>query len=96
MYFALLSATLAVELWTIPKMNCQNCIKDIKKMAKEVDGLTVLNTSMIKQQLCFSGKNAKALEEKIKAKGYKITEQKQPEKCPSKVRSPWAGATGEG
>ena len=94
-FFLLLSSAFAVQLWTIPKMNCQNCVDDIANTASQMKGITILQSSMLTQKLCFTSNNPQAFLTTLQKKGYKITKQSQPESCPKAHKHPWAGAQGD-
>ena len=91
MWLAFIGLGWGMDLWTIPKLNCGKCVKDIREIGNGIDGLKIDSMSQVKRQICFSGDGAAFLE-KLEAKKYVISQKETVDKCPRIRKSPWENA----
>ena len=87
-WLVLLKLNLAMELWTIPKLNCQACVNAVNQIGADIDGFAIQSISKTKNQICFSGDTA-AFEAKLKEKDFPVSRKETVENCPKVKKSPW-------
>jgi thiol-disulfide isomerase/thioredoxin len=90
----------AMEIWTIPAMNCTGCEEKIQGI---VDELKVSNQvkeiDYTSRMLCFqeapSQDMAVMLEERLRQSKYIVTKKTTSESCHQEIRDPWSDTRGD-
>ena len=100
LFFSFLSIASAVEIWTIPTMNCQGCEEKIQEII-EISSLSLSpeKVDYASRMLCFSTplpeEEARKLEDLLQKNKYIVSEKKQQASCIQEKRNPWEDTRGD-
>ena len=93
--FFWLSHAMALEEWSLPKMNDEDSADKVAQIAAGSDGLVLKGNSHILKEICIEGRfDRKKLQEELKNAGFVLAEKRKAKRCPT-VPKIWKGVEGD-